>query len=74
MLELEGLRCAGCEGTVQRALEGVDGVSEASVSYSKNQAVVCGTAAVDDLIAAIELVGPPTPLLARHSLNIFTQV
>ena len=39
-LDIEGMMCEHCERTVKKALESIDGVSSAVVSYEKNQAIV----------------------------------
>lgn len=39
-LELEGMTCASCPYIVDRALERVEGVADARVSYEKRTAVV----------------------------------
>ena len=38
-LSIEGMMCNHCENTVKTALEAVEGVTEAVVSYEKNTAV-----------------------------------
>jgi copper ion binding protein len=40
VLELKGMTCEGCAPIVEKALRGVPGVSAATVSYEKSQAVV----------------------------------
>lgn len=40
VLQLKGMTCEGCAPTVEKALRGVAGVSAATVSYDKAQAVV----------------------------------
>jgi copper chaperone CopZ len=40
VLELKGMTCEGCAPTVEKALRGVPGVSGATVSYEKAQAIV----------------------------------
>ena len=39
-MNIEGMMCAHCEASVKKALESIDGVSEAIVSHEKNNAVV----------------------------------
>ncbi len=57
-LELEGMSCASCAASIERALNGLDGV-EATVNLATERATVqCGPeVAPDDLIAAVESVG-----------------
>lgn len=40
VLEIEGMMCAHCQAHVQKALEGVEGVAQVSVSLEENQAVL----------------------------------
>jgi copper chaperone CopZ len=40
VIELKGMTCEGCAPTVEKVLRGVPGVSGATVSYEKSQAVV----------------------------------
>ena len=39
-MNIEGMMCGHCEATVKKALEALDGVTEATVSHEKNTAVV----------------------------------
>lgn len=39
-MNIEGMMCSHCEATVKKALEALDGVTEAQVSHEKNTAVV----------------------------------
>jgi Cu+-exporting ATPase len=57
-LAIEGMMCQkNCGTTVQRALESVQGVTEAQVSFSQKLAVVMGSVSMQDLIDAVEMVG-----------------
>ncbi len=56
-LEVEGMTCASCVGRVERALQGVPGVTEASVNLATERATVTGSAETTALIAAIERAG-----------------
>ncbi|MFW5654913.1 MAG: heavy metal translocating P-type ATPase, partial [Roseicyclus sp.] len=56
-LAVEGMTCAGCVGGVERALLSVPGVASAHVNLATGTAVVTGTAAVDDLVAAVASKG-----------------
>ena len=47
-LSIEGMMCGHCEATVKKALEGIDGVSEAAVSHEKGTAVVTLSGEVSD--------------------------
>ena len=39
-LSIGGMSCAGCVATVEKALQGVDGVQEASVNFADHTASV----------------------------------
>jgi heavy metal translocating P-type ATPase len=52
-LTVEGMSCASCVGRVERALQAVPGVSEASVNLATGRATVRGVAAPEALRAAI---------------------
>ena len=47
-LKVEGMMCMHCEATVKKALEGLDGVIEASADHEKGIAVVKLEKEVDD--------------------------
>jgi copper chaperone CopZ len=59
-LEIEGMTCAGCAGTIQTRLAAIDGVSDARVRHGQERAfVVCGPAVADSaLIGAVRRAGP----------------
>ena len=40
VLRVEGMHCAGCAGSVERALKRIEGVSEAKVELERKRAVV----------------------------------
>lgn len=48
VLEIEGMMCAHCQAHVQKALEGVAGVTQVSVSLEENEAVLTVDDAVED--------------------------
>ncbi|ESP88531.1 heavy-metal-associated domain-containing protein [Candidatus Halobonum tyrrellensis] len=56
-LSVHGMSCADCEATVTDALEGVDGVRDASADRESETATVEGDADTLDLIAAVEDAG-----------------
>ena len=39
-MKIEGMMCGHCEATVKKALEAVNGVTEAEVSHEKGTAIV----------------------------------
>ena len=49
---VEGMMCAHCSGRVQKALEALDGVSQAKVSLEEKNVVVTMSAPVEDSILA----------------------
>lgn len=53
ILTIEGMMCEHCEKTVKNALENIDGVKSAVVSYEKNQATVHLSKEIpDDILAS----------------------
>jgi Cu+-exporting ATPase len=52
-LSIGGMSCAGCVAAVEKALQAVPGVAEASVSFAEHTALVSGTADVDTLVRAV---------------------
>lgn len=58
-LNIEGMMCAHCQAHVQKALEGVEGVTQVEVSLEENKATVTMTPGVNeqDLAAAVTEAG-----------------
>ena len=58
-LNIEGMMCVRCEARVKKALEGIDGVKEAVVSYKDGSAIVeyDAPAAPEAMKAAVEEKG-----------------
>jgi Au+-exporting ATPase len=56
-LSVEGMTCASCVGRVERALQAVPGVVQATVNLATERATVRGVAAPDALLAAIGKAG-----------------
>ena len=56
-LNVDGMTCASCVGRVERALKAVPGVTEASVNLATERATVHGSAAAEDLLAAVAKAG-----------------
>lgn len=52
-LTVRGMSCGGCESTVEDALRGADGVTDASADRETDTVTVDGDTAVDDLVAAV---------------------
>lgn len=52
-----GMSCAACSAHVEKAVRGVEGVTSVSVSLLTNSMIVEGTAASNDIIAAVEHAG-----------------
>ena len=49
-MKIEGMMCGHCEASVKKALENLDGVSEAVVSHESGTAVVTLSADVDNAV------------------------
>ncbi|UVW30518.1 heavy metal translocating P-type ATPase [Massilia sp. H6] len=56
-LSVEGMTCASCVGRVERALQAVPGVTQATVNLATERATVRGTASTDALVEAIDKAG-----------------
>lgn len=56
-ITVEGMSCGHCEQSVEEALRGVNGVSDASADNEAGEATVEGEADVDSLVAAVEDAG-----------------
>lgn len=54
---IEGMHCASCAVKIEKALGGVVGVTMATVNFATETARVEGSAALDDLNAAVRRVG-----------------
>ncbi len=62
-LSVEGMTCASCVGRVERALQAVPGVNQATVNLATERATVRGVAATEALLAAIGKAGYEARLL-----------
>ncbi|MFB6269206.1 MAG: heavy-metal-associated domain-containing protein [Halobacterium sp.] len=56
-LTVRGMSCGGCESTVEDALRGVDGVTDATADRETDSATVTGEADAEALVAAVEDAG-----------------
>jgi Cu+-exporting ATPase len=56
-LSIGGMSCAGCVASVETALKGVPGVSEAAVNFAEHTADVRGAAPAEALVAAVKAAG-----------------
>lgn len=56
-LSISGMSCAGCVASVENALQGVDGVQEASVNFAEHTALVKGEVEAAALINAVKQAG-----------------
>ncbi|SDE39470.1 heavy metal translocating P-type ATPase [Ruegeria marina] len=61
-LKITGMSCAGCVGRVERALQAVPGVAEASVNFANRTAQVTHEGPVADLTEATAKAGYPAEL------------
>lgn len=55
--QVTGMSCAACSARVEKAVRGVSGVTDCSVSLLTEQMSVTGDAAAQDVIAAVEKAG-----------------
>jgi copper chaperone CopZ len=56
-IAVEGMSCEGCERTVEAALRGVDGVTDATADRTADSAAVEGDADPAALVGAVEDAG-----------------
>ncbi|MFB6084130.1 MAG: heavy-metal-associated domain-containing protein [Halorientalis sp.] len=56
-ITVEGMSCEHCEETVEDALTGVDGVTDAQADRETETATVEGDADVNTLVTAVEEAG-----------------
>ncbi|KAB1192972.1 heavy metal transporter [Haloferax sp. MBLA0076] len=56
-ITVTGMTCEHCEGRVEDALAGVDGVTDATADREADSATVEGAADIDALVAAVEEAG-----------------
>jgi len=57
LLSISGMSCAGCVRSVEIALNGVPGVTKATVNFASETAAVTGTTSMDDLLSAVAEAG-----------------
>ncbi len=55
--QINGMTCASCVANVERAIKSVSGIDEANVNLATEEAMVSGSASVDEIISAIEKAG-----------------
>jgi Au+-exporting ATPase len=63
-LSIEGMTCASCVGRVERSLQAVPGVVQATANLATERATVRGVAAADALVAAIDKAGYEARIVA----------
>ncbi|MCE9963370.1 copper-exporting P-type ATPase CopA [Lelliottia amnigena] len=56
-LLINGMSCASCVSRVQKALQGVPGVSQARVNLAERTALIMGSASAAELVQAVEKAG-----------------
>ncbi|WDE07116.1 copper-translocating P-type ATPase [Thalassomonas viridans] len=56
-LSIEGMSCAGCVASIEKAIKGVDSVTSATVNFAEHTATVEGDIAAGAVIAAIRSAG-----------------
>lgn len=69
VLKVEGMHCAGCAGSIDRALKRVDGVREVDVDRERKRAVVEHDAAVTPaaIAALINDIGFTATVMGKGS-------
>ena len=70
--DIRGMTCGGCVGSVKRALQKVDGVSNVEVSLNPGQAIVNADASLASsaqILAAITKLGYHANLRSAESIG-----
>ena len=70
--DIHGMSCGGCVGSVKRALQKVDGVSDVDVSLNPGQATVnadVSLASAAQILAAITKLGYHANLRSAESIG-----
>ena len=70
--DIHGMSCGGCVGSVKRALQKVDGVSDVDVSLNPGQATVnadVSLASAAQIVAAITKLGYHANLRSAESIG-----
>lgn len=57
VLAISGMTCVACVNRVEKALNQVDGVAQATVNFANHSAQISGKAGVDALLAAVNQAG-----------------
>ena len=70
--DIHGMSCGGCVGSVKRALQKVDGVSDVEVSLNPGQAIVnagVSLASATQILAVIAKLGYHANLRSAESIG-----
>ena len=73
--DIHGMSCGGCVGSVKRALEKVDGVSDVAVSLTPGQATLkadVSLATASQIVAAITQLGYHANLRSAATIGAST--
>lgn len=66
---VEGMRCAGCQSRVEKAVSELTGVEECTVSLLTNSMTVEGTAMPKEIIAAVKAAGFKAKLVKKNETD-----
>ena len=75
IFDIHGMTCGGCVGSVKRALQKVDGVSDVDVSLDRGQATVnadVSLASAAQIVAAITKLGYHANLRSAETVGAST--
>ena len=56
-IKVQGMKCQHCAGSTKKALEGIDGISNARVDLDKGEVTFDGSADMDAIKAAVSKAG-----------------
>ncbi|WP_094606709.1 Copper-exporting P-type ATPase [Sporomusa silvacetica DSM 10669] len=57
IVKVEGMSCNGCRGKVEKALQGIPGVTDVSVDLGTKEAIITGFASHAEYVKVIEDLG-----------------
>lgn len=57
IFSISGMRCSGCEKTIEGVLSEVSGVEKVDADFNLNRALITGSFSVEDVLKATEKAG-----------------
>ncbi len=69
VLAINGMRCAGCVSSAEKALSGVVGVEEVNINLAERTAVIHGDASEDAMVKAVQAAGFDARLISQGDVD-----